>query len=219
MKKILIVIVCSFAFFLGFSDTGLHEGAIFDSLAHGGEIPWNANSTSETNAQTEDGDKAEVDADGDVTSYLTVTDFGFSVPANSTINGVVVNVVWGMAGGGDLSYQESVRLNVNTAWVGDDKSTAAQIPSGGYSLTQFGGASDTWGVALTPTIVNSGLNFGVGVAITAGGGNDPCHDGGGPCSCGIDFIGMTVYYTESSGVKHHLIGHSGQKPVDYIDAK
>lgn len=126
------------------------------------------------------------------THYLKATDFGFSIPAGSTIDGVVVE--WERATYGFVpptAVDNTIKLVKGGTISGDNKSAGASWPgAGSEAYASFGGASDLWGLALSVDDINAS-NFGsVLVADLSGGGF-----GGG----GVDHVRITVYYTAAAG--------------------
>jgi hypothetical protein len=126
--------------------------------------------------------------------YLKATNFGLSVPAGATIDGIEVQVEKLAELADDVS-EENVKLidELGTA-VGDNKA------KGGYWSTSegyvtYGGSSDLWSNTWSETDVNDS-DFGVAINVTA------------EYTAYIDHIQIKVYYTESGtptvGVKYPL---------------
>lgn len=122
-----------------------------------------------------------------VTNYLLATQFGFSIPTDATIDGVLVEVEAARSSAG--SFQDSsVRLVVGGTISGNDNSDNQLI---GKSDTYYswGGSTDTWGLSLTPSDVN-GSTF--GFAWAAEQFDDPDR------TLSVDHMRITVYYTVGS---------------------
>lgn len=144
-----------------------------------------------------------------VSYYLNATTFGFAVPAGSTIDGIVVEIERKAKYNSTYHYVDdgTVQLLVGGSRSGDNKAaTAVKWPTSD-AVVDYGSASDLWG--LTPTVdeVNAS-DFGVSIAavirseIGKGHTNNTAY---------VDFISITVYYTEGGGggvsipvVRHHL---------------
>ena len=60
------------------------------------------------------------------------------------------------------------------------------------ALDSFGGAADLWGASWTPADINS-ATFGVQLSATSG----------GAIGASVDYVQITVSYTDSSG--HHMM--------------
>lgn len=120
-------------------------------------------------------------------SNLSSTQFGFSIPEGSTINGVEVQVEryinnW------YSSYADSMAcLIINGA--PNYNSNRAVLWTYWSRFTEetkvFGGPTDLWGMTLTPADINNG---GFGFLLS------PVKSGSGVTAF-VDYIGMTVYYT------------------------
>lgn len=126
--------------------------------------------------------------------YLDAENFGFSIPADATINGIVVEF---------SRWRSSANVSDNTIKLvkggvvsGDNKSTGANWPNividpGTYE--SFGSSSDLWGLSLTPNDVNAS-NFGVVLSTK----NVKGGVGSSSPTARVDHIRITVYYTASS---------------------
>jgi len=104
--------------------------------------------------------------DGSTSTSLTLTNWGFSIPAGATVLGVTVRSVSSF---NDVSTQDRIRLVKAGAQTGSFKTLngpgSTSIPGcgnpiGGPSGLTVGGTADLWGATLTPAEVNA-ANFGV----------------------------------------------------------
>lgn len=129
-----------------------------------------------------------------LSEYLKATDFGFSVPADATVNGVVVEVLKTDDGSQILDAPGGVRLVKGGTVSGDDKADTMTEWAAGYAT--YGGAADLWGLTLTPADVNAST-FGFVIAAEYGGASGS--------NAYVDHVRITVYYTEAtSGVTGDL---------------
>lgn len=146
--------------------------------------------TNPTNIELADGNFAVSSPQGNGcgnTDDLTITGFGFSIPAGATINGitVLINRKQGALGvGKDLNVQ-LLKAGVN---VGTNKASATQYPTTVATAT-YGSSVDLWGTAWTASDINNS-NFGLDYA-------------GGAFSSAtvvisVDFVEITVTYTVST---------------------
>ena len=124
--------------------------------------------------------------------YLKATSFGFSIPSNATILGVVAQFhrSGGSTFAGDVVRDYSVNLVVNNSITGLDRATSTPWNnSGTIRCDTYGSSLDSWGCALTPALVNA-TNFGVALAafLTA---NANLYG----CGASVDLMSLTVYYT------------------------
>ena len=126
---------------------------------------------------------------GGTCHYLKTTNFGFNVPGNSIVNGVVVEVKKKANLDTPASHivDNSIKLVRNNNVVGSERvtdTTTYWSISGAYF--SYGGSTDTWGLSdLTYSDVNS-ANFGVAFS----------SQNSGNVLANVDHIRITVYYTE-----------------------
>lgn len=114
-----------------------------------------------------------------------LTNFGFSIPSNATITGVVASITKynGYDNGGTYDYTVQLVVAGNVVGANRALSTAwPNYPGGGFN---YGSSSDTWGNSLTPANV-SASNFGFGVSVS--------NKGSTYTSASITAASMTVYY-------------------------
>lgn len=115
--------------------------------------------------------------------YLRLTGYGFNIPANATIVGIEATV--GIHQLTNSSKPETIQLVLNGAHVGDNKASgaAAWTADGDYV---YGSPTDDWNCGLTPADFND-PTFGIDVA--------DLYNGGGGSRVGVQYAGITVYYT------------------------
>lgn len=145
--------------------------------------PGNVTSSNDSRAST------GVPASGGISHYLKATNFGFSVPAGATIDGIYVECeCLHFTGGGPDIFDSSIRLVIGGSFTGDNKADGTGWP---YSDTYkvWGGSSDLWGTTPSVSDVNAS-DFGVGISAR--------NTAGGERSAHIDHIRITVYYTEAA---------------------
>lgn len=140
-----------------------------------------------TEVASNDGIEAQITAatyDANDHSYrLKATNFGFSIPAGATIDGILVEIEQRRFAG--AAEDQEVRLyNAAGTLVGDDKQTATAWP-GTATIASYGGSTDTWNAGLTDTDIND-PDFGVAHIVLATAANT---------DIGVDFIRVTVFYT------------------------
>ena len=152
--------------------------------------------TTVDNAKTQSDTYAQVVAFSSLqTHYLKATNFGFTIPAGATINGITVEIERLGGGGGLDNVQDNAVKLVNGAGtvVGDNKAVVGDWNEGGDvdSYQTYGGAADDWNASLDDTDIND-ADF--GVVITG----DITYSGGPPGVAQIDHIRITVEYTEAA---------------------
>lgn len=122
--------------------------------------------------------------------YLKATNFGFSIPAGSTIDGITVTL-WKSRNSYINAYDEIVKLVVEGVVSGSNYAKTSENWNNTVTDYYYGGVSNLWGLAPSVAQINAS-NFGVvlqGKTVstkTAGTAN-------------VDFISITVTYTEGGG--------------------
>jgi hypothetical protein len=145
-----------------------------------GTVGW----TETGNATASDDSPAVVTFTGaEVSKYLKASTFGFSIPTDAMITGVIVAVEKRWASG--LIVDKSVRLVVGGTIQGDDNWKAQKWPTSD-TISYYGSSESKWGLAsLTPAQVNAsnfGAVFSVENLIIEGGGAE------------VDHIQILVFY-------------------------
>lgn len=123
--------------------------------------------------------------DNGVTSHaLYVTQFGFAIPQNAVIEGILVEIERYVGAGG---VQDTlVQLLKNSVKVGSNRSAAAAW-SGTEAHVPFGGVADLWGAAWEASEVNA-PGFGVALGCQSTANNSKAY---------LDHVQVTVTYQES----------------------
>ena len=137
-------------------------------------------------AYTSDGTHAEL---RDATQHDYET-YNFCIPGGATIQGLEVRTEWHTTKLTDTGYLTLQLLDSAGALVGTSKTTPT-IDGTIDVIHTLGGTTDTWGAALTDTIVSTS-NFGVSLLYTktAGGGGNNAY---------VDNVDIKVSYTGGSG--------------------
>jgi len=148
-------------------------------LVGGERPPW----TNPINAKTADGQNAIVALQPDKPSdRLNVASFGFQIPANATIKGVLVEVIRSSITG---TVQDN---NVNLEVAQDERVPPKKVSSTTWTTAtttaRYGALDDTWGVALTPAMINAGI-FGFNIGAT---------QPGRTATANVDEVKMSVRY-------------------------
>ena len=191
MKKILnLLLIALFACqtALGASATSTY-GTVTSDNSNGGTIAW----TNTGNLAADDTLEAEAPLDAlDVSEYLNLQNPGLSITAGSTIDGIGIYVDMTLGAGsscrGDATHNLIRLLKAGTA-VGDNKAT------GSVTATTFGGSSDLWGTTWSVAEVNA---TGFGTILEFEETDDD------NCDVEIDYIELTVYYTEAGGSERRV---------------
>lgn len=173
----------------------LYPGTVTTEVGPSGDNDW----TSPGNVGADDGVEAQVTAASydanDHTWRLKAQNFGFTIPAGATIDGIIVEIER-RAFAGAAEDQEVRLYNAAGTLVGDDKQTATAWPST-VGVATYGSSTDTWNASLTATDVND-VDFGVALIVLATAANT---------DIGVDYIRATVHYTVASQtVSPELLG-------------
>ena len=122
---------------------------------------------------------------GQITNYLKATTFGFTIPLDATVNGIVVEVEKSTTLSTSIT-DNSVKIVKGGSITGTELASASQWATADAYAT-YGTATELWGTTWTPTDINSG-NFGIvisGVAAVA-------------ATAQIDHVRISIYYTGSN---------------------
>lgn len=114
------------------------------------------------------------------------TNFGFTLPAGATVDGVEVAVEFRVSAG---TWNITTQLYNAGGVIGTSK-TGSNTTSTTDITQDFGGSADVWGATLTRDIVN-GSGYGVRITATR-------VSGGGGTRLNIDHVQMRITYTEGS---------------------
>lgn len=144
---------------------------------------------------------------GQVSHYLKATGFGFAIPPDAAIDGIVVEVERSATLSVSIT-DSNVKLVKGGVIGGADKATGTNWPTTD-AYTSYGSSTDLWGQAWTPSDIN-GSGFGVAIAATALAG----------AGVQIDHIRITVYYTGSNRIASQAgnkrINAGGMKQSDWV---
>lgn len=121
------------------------------------------------------------------TWILKCTNFGFSIPVDATIDGIVVsNKVYSNNSNSYKDYRVQL-YDDDGNLAGDNKNNSSFWPTTAANRN-YGGATDTWNITPTPAMINNS-NFGVAHSARSS-----------KSALGYnDYIRVTVYYTEAAG--------------------
>ncbi len=161
--------------------SGPRDGSTFASDGTG-SYAW----VNPSNAQTSNNQRAAATSPNvavdELSDYLQATGFGFSIPPDDTINGIVVEIERRVASG-SIS-ESSVLIIQGGVGQGTDHSGNTAFPSTEAYKT-YGTSTDLWGLIWTAGDINS-ANFGVQINVMSASGVNVAN---------IDHIRITVYYT------------------------
>lgn len=134
---------------------------------------------------------------------LFASNFGFSIPAGATIDGILVEIERSVSSTSGNPHDASITLSTNAAQSGvggDDKADGATVWPTTDAYKSYGGSTDTWGFSPTPSIVNDS-GFAVLVQATKDAGETST-------TVRVDHVRVTIYYTEA-GITYDAVSNSG----------
>lgn len=120
---------------------------------------------------------------------LNATQFGFAIPAGSTINGIQVRVEEDTSASNSILNDTNFKLLKAGVPVGTRKTSPPYFPTTEAYVT-YGNSTDLWGTTWTVDEINN-TGFGMSVQVS--------NDGGGPTLVAtVDHITIEVFYTPPS---------------------
>jgi hypothetical protein len=117
-------------------------------------------------------------------NYSQGSGFGFAIPADATINGLLVTIGRKTSSGTTI-YDNTVQLVKAGTIVGENKASTTAWGSSESAAT-YGGAADLWGTTWTPTDINTST---FGVALSAKNTSSTSR------TASVDYITVAVTYT------------------------
>lgn len=138
---------------------------------------------------TRDNDPAFTTQSGtQISQYLRAYNFGFELPEGAGVDGVLLNMYKRRTGGAiGLIRDHTVALWLPNSTISDNKALTGTNWLTGFALSQYGGASDSWGGTLRWSDVND-TDFGVVVSITSPDTSNRIAQ--------VDSISLVISYTE-----------------------
>lgn len=118
--------------------------------------------------------------------YLKATNFGFSIPAGATINGITVKVKRNGTQNDTDILDNSVKIVQGGSIGGTEKKIAGAWPTSDATQT-YGGVADLWGLTWAPSDINAST---FGVVLSVRGEASASNEIGS-----VDFMSITITYT------------------------
>jgi hypothetical protein len=146
------------------------------------------NWTSPARAISSNGSYATASVDGSTTDYLECVDYGFTIPAGATINGITVNVERKSSNTNNGGSQDAAMRIVQGGVIGTTDLSSATIYTTADVVAAHGGAANLWGLTWTYADINA-ANFGAAFQATKASAT------GGAHTISVDHIQITVTYT------------------------
>lgn len=153
-----------------------------------------------SNAAASDDSRADVPVIlGEDSNYLKATNFGFTVGAGETIDGIVIEVER-QAGATNVVKDLAMRAVKGGTIGSTDRSNSAYWPDGVDAYQSYGSSSDLWGETWADTDIEA-TTFGMALAVQETGGTNR--------SARVDHVRITVYTSAAGGAqgaaRHHYV--------------
>lgn len=116
----------------------------------------------------DDGSLATQTTSSAATDYLVASNFGFSVPSNATITGVIVKVKYSESTAGNDDFTLQLQDAAGALFGSSQTYTETTSTPSAVTVT-LGSSADLWSATITPTIIND-ADFGVRFWSTSGSG-------------------------------------------------
>lgn len=146
----------------------------------------------------------------DIGQLLVASNFGFTIPADATIDGIIVEIERrSIVANSGKDFR--VQLATGTTFaslVGTNKAVPATIWPTAATIATYGGAADTWASGLTAAQINA-AGFAVFLSAQANIAN---------ADIGVDFIRVTVHYTAITSVSPDPVAAPTAVPVPAVTA-
>lgn len=152
--------------------------------------------TSPTNAEAADGSYANVgDTNPANSHYLKVTNYGFSVPAGSDIQGIEVDVLRHASSNGVNNVTDNALkiVKADGSYGVLNKADMVDVWPTSDTTATYGGSTDLWGETWTADDVNNS-NFGVGLSVALNPDTS--------VTAFVDYISITVFYSVGANVSN-----------------
>ena len=186
--------------------TAATSGGTFASFDYDTSIALNAWSNP-SNALASDNSYATATVTSIVSSEsLRATNFGFSIPSDAIILGILAEAE-GSRSGGDTNLTNEALLTYQGANIGSSQGGSALFTTSD-AYVSYGGSTNIWGYAsLTPAIINAST-FGVDIRASNSGTSSTAR---------VDHIRITVYYLDDSASGENGEVVAVEDPADTID--
>lgn len=130
----------------------------------------------------------------DISFRLKAQNLGFTIPADSIIHGITVEIDRRAFAGTAADFRVQL-LDAAGALVGTNKASASAWPAT-LAIATYGGAADTWAASPTAAMLND-IDFGVVLSVSATAANT---------DIGVDFIRVTITYTPPVEIQGDVSG-------------
>ena len=137
------------------------------------------------------------------TNYLRATNYGFTIPANATIQGISVSINKSSSGTTSPFLRDNVvsLVKAGTIQTTNKALTGTNWSNTGLAVVNYGGTTDLWATTWSPADIND-ANFGVAFSgINASGANAR--------TATVDYIRVTVSYSIEGSLDWYTVSSGG----------
>jgi hypothetical protein len=136
------------------------------------------------------------------TNYLRATNYGFTIPANATIQGISVSINKSSSGTASPFLRDNVvsLVKAGTIQTTNKALTGTNWLNTGLAVVNYGGTTDLWSTTWTPTEIND-VNFGVVLSAT----NTSTFNR----TATVDYIRITVSYSIEGSLDWYTVSSGG----------
>ncbi|MEN9323885.1 MAG: hypothetical protein RL699_1665 [Bacteroidota bacterium] len=136
------------------------------------------------------------------TNYLRATNYGFTIPANATIQGISVSINKSSSGTTSPFLRDNVvsLVKAGTIQTTNKALTGTNWSNSGLAVVNYGGAADLWATTWTPADLNN-ANFGVVLAASNSNANAR--------TATVDYIRVTVSYSIEGSLDWYTVSSGG----------
>ena len=152
------------------------------------------------NVTADDGSNANGNAasKNEQMNFLVGSNFGFNIPAGSTIDGIEARM-------GDVSDNNGVATITHAIIYKDNSTPGSDLETGSTSVTStptsydYGSSTQLWGLTWTAAEINSS-NFQLRLSMNAG------STGGSAGNPNVDFLAVNIHYTPPGKTQFQIVG-------------
>jgi len=133
----------------------------------GSGYPW----SNLSNALTDNDQFAQADVyPNDQSENLQLTNFGFNIPSDATIDGITATISR-LNYGNVQPIQDRIVELTRSGTISSNKASGANWPVSGEAAASYGGVTDKWGLTWTPAQINA-AGFGILLGVKTTGSTD-----------------------------------------------
>ena len=189
VASVVLIVILFFVFKIGYvidtsaDDTGGQSPASASTSGGSGKA-WNT--TSYVYSSDNNDAYCRINSSGSRSEYLEVTNYGFAIPSNATIDGIEVAIEKSAQTSNNVEDARVYLTKTGTSNVGSDYAKSGYWTTSD-AIYNYGGASDLWGTTWSVSEINSS-SFGVRIRASNDHANRKRY-------AYIDHVTITVHYT------------------------